>query len=247
MQPKNQQDAGQPGIPEAISPGGAVRFNVSDGRLRSATWLVFTKKNKNDVYAAARQVAGHIKISLHESGWWQHGFVAADKANGFRLPEQRRQFAVWRQPAELVPGWKRAAQIVVPDASLQDREPPSATEKPVLDILAAGPGDTTIVEIWLESPQPHQLLNLDGSRAIARLRQPNAIIAWLVARRFALPWDPYQRFGEYVRAAHDAAIEQQPDWTGSERLSICVHDPDHPTPDFILWELAVTALVQKKS
>jgi len=46
MQPKNQQDAGQPGIPEAISPGGAVRFNVSDGRLRSATWLVFTKKNK---------------------------------------------------------------------------------------------------------------------------------------------------------------------------------------------------------
>jgi hypothetical protein len=220
---------------------------VSDGQRRSVIWRIWTKDVTSDVYAAAREAAGHIKISLHESGWWQHGFVSGDKAKGFRLPGQRRQFAVWRRPAELVPGWTRAVQIVVPDASLQARASRSTAKKPVLDISTAGAGDTTVIEFWLESPEPHQPLSLDGSRAITRLRQPNDTIVWVVARRLALPWDPYQRFGEYVRAAHDAAIEQRPDWTGEERLSICVHDPDHPTPDFILWELAVTALARKKA
>lgn len=248
MEPADHPTGQPPGeLDDAIAPGGAIRFDVSDRQRRSAVWRIWTKDTNNDVYAAAREVAGHIKVSLHESGWWQHGFVSDDEAKGFRLPQQRRQFAVWRRPAELVPGWTRAVQIVVPDASLQVRASRSTAKKPVLDISTAGAGDTTVVEFWLESPEPHQPLNLGGSRAIARLRQPDDTIVWVVARRLALPWDPCQRFGEYVTAAHDAAIEQQPDRTGNEPLSICVHDPDHPTSDFILWELAVTVLVQKNS
>jgi len=134
-------------------------FDVSDGQRRSVIWRIWTKKAVNDIYAAAKEVAGYIKISLHESGWWQHGFVSDDRAKGFRLPGQRRQFAVWRRPAELVPGWTRAVQIVVPDASLQARVSRSSVKKPILDISAAGTGDTTVVEFWLESSEPHRPLS----------------------------------------------------------------------------------------
>ena len=136
-------------------------------------------------------------------------------------------------------------QIVIPDASLQARPSKSTATKPVVDILPVETGDTTVVEVWLESQEPHQPLNLSDSRIIARLRQPNGVIVWVVAHRLALTWDPSQRFAEHITAAHDAAIEQQPNWTGDEPLSICLHDPDRPTPDLILWELAVTALVQR--
>ncbi len=232
-------------LDNAIAPGGTIRFDVSDGQRRSAVWRIWTKDRINDVYVAAREVAGHTKISLHESGSWQHGFVSDERAKGFRLPEQLRHFAIWQRPAELLPGWTRAMQIVIPDASLQARPSKSTATKPVVDILPVETGDTTVVEVWLESQEPHQPLNLSDSRIIARLRQPNGVIVWVVAHRLALTWDPSQRFAEHITAAHDAAIEQQPNWTGDEPLSICLHDPDRPTPDLILWELAVTALVQR--
>jgi hypothetical protein len=59
-----------------IDPGGTLRFAVTaeDGR-RSADWRVWTARNSDDIYVAARQVVGDFKVSLHQSGSWQHGFI----------------------------------------------------------------------------------------------------------------------------------------------------------------------------
>jgi hypothetical protein len=72
--------------PAIIPPGGTIRFNASDGTRRSANWRVWTSSNADDVYAAARLTAGEIKVSLHQSGSWQHGFTADGKAAGTLAP-----------------------------------------------------------------------------------------------------------------------------------------------------------------
>ena len=214
-----------------IAPGGTVRFNVSDGERRSVTWRVWTKEGKNDVYVAAREVAGHIKISLHESGSWQHGFVSNERAEGFRLRGQSRHFAVLRRSAELLPGWTRAVQIMIPDASLQVRPSRSTPKKPIVDLLLAPASDTTVAEIWLESKGSPTPPPLRGSQLAGRLRQPNGDTVWVAAHRLTLPWDPYRRYDHIIRTAHAEAIRQHPGWTGDPPLSICLHDPD---PELIL-------------
>src|SRR5713226_7077109 len=147
----SQPGATPPAVPAALPPDSTVRFNVTDGSCRSAEWRVWTAKNADDVYAAARLTAGEIKISLHQSGSWQHGFTADGKAKDSLSPGQSRHFTIWQRPTEITPGWTRAVQIIIPDAALQARPSPGAPNKPVTDLLATHDGDTTIAEIWLES------------------------------------------------------------------------------------------------
>ena len=80
MQPSDPGKGAGHEDPDVICPGGTIRFNVTDGSRRSADWRVWTVKQANDVYAAARLTAGEIKISLHESGSWQHGFVSDERS-----------------------------------------------------------------------------------------------------------------------------------------------------------------------
>jgi hypothetical protein len=39
-----------------------------------------------------------------------------------------------------------------------------------------------------------------------RLRQPDGDTVWVAAHRLALPWDPYQRFDQYIATAHAEAM-----------------------------------------
>ena len=243
MQPSDPLEGEVRNDADVIAAGGTLRFNVSDGTRRSVTWRVWTKENTNDIYAAAREAAGHIKISMHESGSWQHGFISNERAEGFRLPGQSRHFAIWPRPAELLPGWTCAVRIIIPDASLQARPCPGTQRKPVVDIVPMPESDATLAEIWLESVSAPTPPPLRGAQLAGRLSQPSGDTVRVVAYRLALPWDPYRRFSEIVRTAHSMAIRKKPDWTGDPPLSICLHDPDDPMPELVLCELAVPALI----
>lgn len=246
MPSKNRPAATRLAEPSALPPGSALRFNVTDGSRRSADWRAWTVKNADDVYAAARLVAGEIKISLHQSGSWQHGFTSDDKAKGFRLPEQRRHFTIWQRPEEVMPGWTRAVRILIPDAALQERTSLATAKKPVADLLTTPDGDTTIAEIWLESAANTTPPPLEGTQIAGRLSQPGGGTVWIVGQRVGLPWDPYQRFGQMVAAARSEAMRLNPGWTGDPPLSICLHDPVSLSRELILCEVAVTWLAERK-
>ena len=244
---ENQPGMMAPAEPGVMPPGGVIRFNVAEsGRTRrSAVWLAVTAKSTDDVYVATKLAGRFIKVSLHESGSWQHGFISDDKAQGFRSPGQPRHFTIWQRPDEIIPGWTRAVRIIIPDAALQTRPSPGTLKKPVADLLAIPGGDTSIVEIWLESAVNLTPPPLRGSQLAGRLRQPGGGTVWVVGQRMTLPWDPYQRFSQMVTAAHSEATRLNPNWAGDPPLSICLHNPDSRNRELILCELAVTALIRR--
>jgi len=221
--------------------GGGVRFAVtgSDGR-RSADWRVSTSRNHDDVYLAARLAARWIKVSLHESGSWQHGFINADLAQQYGPPESSRHFAIWDRPAELVPGWTRAAQVVVPASELQTRAKSGTQSRPVTQIPISDPPAAAVIEIWLEAPDSPGLSI--QARPIGQLRQAGGGNVWVTARELLLPWDRRREFADYVaaaRAATEAELQARGEHAGAEALSICLHDPQVPGGELILFEMAV--------
>lgn len=226
--------------PAAIPPGGTVRFNASEGTRRSADWRVWTPPNFDDVYAAARLTAGEIKISLHQTGSWSHGFTAEGKAAASLPPEESRHFTIWRRPAEIYPGWTRAVRLVVPDSSLQVRPASGTAKKPVTEFLTTNGDNATIAEIWLESAANQTPPPLAGSQLAGRLSQQGGGTVWVVGRRTTLPWDPYQLFSQMIDSARSEALKLDPNWSGNPPLSICLHDPAAKKDDLMLCELAVT-------
>ena len=231
--------------PVVIQPGGTIRFNVSDGIRRSADWRVWTSPNFDDVYAATRLTAGEIKISIHQTRSWSHGFTAGGKAAASLPPEELRHFTIWRRPAEICPGWTRAVRLIIPDDSLQVRPAPGAPQKPVTEFVTPDSGNATIAEIWLESATNHTPPPLAGSQLAGRLSQHGGGTVWVVGRRTALPWDPYQRFSQMIDSARSEALQLDPNWSGNPPLSICLHDPAAQKDDLMLCELAVTRLSRK--
>jgi hypothetical protein len=225
--------------PDALPLGQAIRLSASDGTHRSADWRVWTSRNADDVYAAARLTGGEIKVSLHQSGSWQHGFTADGNAAGSLPQDQSRHFRIWQRPAEITPGWTRAVQIILPDAALQARPSSGTPRKPVTEFVAAGAGDATIAELWLESAASPAPPPLAGYQLAGRLSQPGGGTAWVVGRRMTLPWDPCERFSQLVDSARAAAIGLRPDWCGDPPLSICLHDPASQDGSLILCELTV--------
>jgi hypothetical protein len=94
-----------------VKPGGELRFAaVGESNLRSVDWRIWTSPSFDDVYLAARQAAGVIKGSLHQTGSWQHGFVSEEKARQHLPDDAMRHFAIWQRPPEVAPGWTLAAR-----------------------------------------------------------------------------------------------------------------------------------------
>lgn len=96
-----------------------LRFGVRDRRTdrQSTTWKVWIPGKKSDVYVAAREMGRDFKVSLHESGSWQLGFVEGFLERELR-PEDvdstpSRHIEVWSRPPELLPGVTRALQVLV--------------------------------------------------------------------------------------------------------------------------------------
>jgi hypothetical protein len=101
-------------------PGAVCRVAAIDPntRARSTVWRIWTAKNTDDVYLAARPVVDTIKVSLHASGSWSAGFVSHDRARQYMLPGLRHM-EIWPKPEPFLPGWRRADAIVLPGPELR--------------------------------------------------------------------------------------------------------------------------------
>jgi len=125
----------------------AIRFAVgSPAGLHSVIWRLWVSKGKSDVYLAARTLAPHIKVSLHESGLWQHSFS--------RELAERQSMAVrhrsrWSPPPDLIPGVTLAYRVIVPWCSVTLRY--EIHRRPPQVVWIPAPPDGWIVEfqIWL--------------------------------------------------------------------------------------------------
>ncbi len=173
----------------SLPPGGATRFFIgaTDG-LRSATWRVWTSKNNLDVYMSARTLASTWKVSLHESGSWQHGLVSDEKAAELLPAGRSRHFDIWPRPWELGPGLTRACSVVIPDAELHAWPKGQSETGPVVRVPHPEPGHAAMIEIILvEATSPVSGINFNEPIVdIAALARANGSAVRVIARH--VPW-----------------------------------------------------------
>ena len=102
----------------------ALRFGVcsKSERLRAATWKLWTPLGKADIYLAGRELAGAMKLSLHESDNWH--FAYDPRFFEKRMPKDKRTdmgrfIDKWQRPSALAPGVTLALRIVTPWTALR--------------------------------------------------------------------------------------------------------------------------------
>lgn len=105
-----------------------VRFGIvnSDSGEKAATWKVWTPPGKKDIYVAARELSGALKISLHESSNWHFAYDPQFFEN--RVPEAKRSergrfIDKWPRPNPIAPGVTLALRIVTPWTALRLGKP----------------------------------------------------------------------------------------------------------------------------
>jgi len=135
--------------------GLTVRFAVGDpAGARSAVWRMWTSRTKSDVYVSAWALTSVLKISLHESGDWQHAFTDT-RGMAHVPPGQDRAMYRWYRPPEFSPGVTRAFEIMSPASEV--------TKPPYLEwdkIFHPEYADKEIV--WVPPP-PEGCATLHGS------------------------------------------------------------------------------------
>lgn len=89
--------------------GKAIRVAVGEAGKRSGIWRIWT--NKNDIYVAARTIAGQQKFSLHESGRWRYAWTERGAAE-FGIVDDRA-IDRWDRPEPDHIGWTKSLSIWV--------------------------------------------------------------------------------------------------------------------------------------
>lgn len=108
---------------DLVTVGGNLRFGVGEpnGR-RSCSWGVMANSNSRDVYLGPRRGMNIIKMSLHKSGQWRLAYTT-EGARALGIVGNRLIHA-YEVPREMVPGWRMAAVIEIPESSLSTRTTP---------------------------------------------------------------------------------------------------------------------------
>jgi hypothetical protein len=150
------------------------------------------------VYLAARTLAADIKVSLHESGQWQHSF-SAEFASRHSMPN--RQTVRWARPPDLSPGVTLAYRLIVPWSSVT--LPYHAHSVPSDVVWVPQPPEGCIVEfqIWITAPDAI-VSSWPGRRSrgtvlVGKVNLPNGETVWVTALQEAIP---------------DAVLEQVRHW-----------------------------------
>jgi hypothetical protein len=159
-------------------PGATSRVGVEDYETgaRSTAWRIWTVRNADDIYVAARPVAGIMKISLHATGSWSYGFVSDEKARPFLGPDRGRHAEVWQKPNEFHPGWRRAYRIIIPGPELRIHAPGVPLDENVLCVpLRKAQERIAAVEVLLIEARIETIMNFTGALDLAALNLPSGV------------------------------------------------------------------------
>jgi len=85
-----------------------------------------------------------------------------------------------------MPGWTRAARIVVPASELQPRPASGTPGRPVTEIPVSGEHNAAVIGIWLEALHSPSLAF--DARLVGQLRRAAGGNVWVTAHEMALPW-----------------------------------------------------------
>jgi hypothetical protein len=121
----------------------------SDGKLRAATWKLWTPSKKSDVYLACRALGGELKSSLHESGQWHVSYTQKffqDKLTGRR---QNRFVQAWPRPTPIIAGVTLAYRIVTPYSAVTSQI--TAADKNVMWLPNCPSNRATEIDVFIIS------------------------------------------------------------------------------------------------
>jgi hypothetical protein len=157
---------------------------------------MWTSRTKSDVYVSARALTSILKISLHESGDWQHAFTDTTRGMAHVPPGQDRALGRWKRPHEFEPGVTRAFEIIIP-ASEVTKSPylewdknfrPEYADKEIVWVPPPPEGYATHFAVLFSSAEGTAATlpawpgrTGAGSRLIAVATLPNSQTVWLVA------------------------------------------------------------------
>jgi hypothetical protein len=155
---------------------GTLRFAVGSREdVRSSVWRLWAKGN--DLYLAARSLAGTSKISFHQSGLNRF----APNSN-----TPRPSLVSWSRPPEIFPGWTVIFAILVPPhTTLDPLRDVLRDNKPVHFIDPPEPGTKAIFQIVLSHKAAQvadmKQLPADKNYTIQGRIQMKRELAWLVS------------------------------------------------------------------
>jgi hypothetical protein len=139
------------------NPKKPLRFAVGRPGRRSSVWRLWANRGKDDVYIAARQSAGILKVSLHESGDWRlqwvgddHGDVSFTTRDGDE--SQGRVIDRWSRPPAGATGWTDALSIWVPTRDVSEIPGDAEPGHDAQWVEPAGPEAATEFRLVLVEP-----------------------------------------------------------------------------------------------
>jgi hypothetical protein len=201
-----------------------VRFAVGDPEgARSAIWRLFTSRNKSDVYVSAWALTSVLKVSLHQSGDWQHAFTST-RGMQHVAPGQDRALSRWARPADFAPGITKAFEIMIPASEITKPQylewandyRPEYAGKEVVWVPPAPEGHATHFTILFTSAEVTAATlpgwpgrNSMGTSLIARAELPNSQTVWLVAVEQEFPESVRQNVENYKRGLAEAARQME--------------------------------------
>lgn len=178
-----------------LPPGAGFRFGVgSASGLRSSVYRIWTAKRSADVYIAAVPMAGTQKVSLHQTGNWQHSFLS-QVAMKYVHRNSERHLEKWVRPKPITDGWTRGYCVTIPRTELRYYGSDGVGDVRWAD--DPGPGHWVSIEIMLAEANINSTLILDDAILLGSLALSSGGGVTLVARRYKPEPDAAQKLGAY--------------------------------------------------
>lgn len=224
------------GQPPSFPAGKAVRFAVfsEDGR-RSSTWVAWTSKRRLDAYIQNLSARNSWKVSLHESGSWQHGLLKESTLAQALPVGQSRHWDIWAAPDEASPGIRRTFCVVLPDAELRVM-PTEADDHETIRVPAPGFGYAAWVEFMFMSG-PTGIQFPEPAFDIAEVRRADGTNLRIVARQVKLS-DTQLAYLDEKRGEARSKVPSQALEGRSEHVRMFLAGEIEQDHTRVAWELA---------
>lgn len=206
-----------------LDPGSGFRFAVGSARgLKSTVYRIWTAKNASDVYITALPTSGTLKVSLHESGEWQHSFLSQVAMN-YVSTNAERHIEKWPPPKPLGGGWIRGYYITIPRTELrygnEDVTGVRWAEDP-------GYGYWVNIEVVLADAGVDTVLTWESGILLGSLRLRNGGGATVFARRYKPDAEAARRLGAYRDLVYRQGTVADLAMMNTPVLSLFGYEPD---------------------